>query len=195
MKQHAFNIFIDVDSVLLDYPRGFHKFMRERHPSIEYDYYDTYPFKFVNEFQESQHFAVLKALNGAARGLKKLLALPANIRIVTSSINSDRQGQLRIQNLENLFDARALANLVLLPTGASKTEWLLSNYSIKDNESRYILIDDHPKHITEWIRIGASGVLFYSGDWDYDKWPIPIDTAIAYNWEEIPMKIKQYIEL
>ena len=183
-------LFIDVDSVLLDYVSAFTKYMAVNHPAINYDPMDYFPRKYLDHFQNSEYFASLKPVAGAVAGIKCLREQPVDIRLVTCSMSGGPlQETRRRYNLSRVFDSKLLDGAVFLPYGASKIDWLKSEYEVEGEEWRYVLIDDHPKHIADWVNAKCHGILLNTTEWDSEKWPIVEQSVVAANW---PMVIEMF---
>lgn len=193
MRNPPITVFVDVDSVLLDYPTAFREYMRTTHPSVVFDPFDTYPIEFVSMFQEHSDFARLSPIAGAIEGLRRLRNLRVNVRILTSSVNSARQMDLRCENLSTVFDQGILQQAVLLPSGSDKAEWLTTEYSLAGEEWRYVLIDDHPMHIESWLKTNCHAILLKQGDWSSEKWPISSDVTVAHAWDEVPYLVWAHV--
>ena len=183
--KHLITVFVDIDGVLLDYSKHFNAYMASCYPSIEYDPLDTFPAKYVTTFQHSEHFANLQSIDGALDGVRRLRRLPVNIRLLSSSVNNSIQRRSRLKNLTNVFGGFITRDAVLLPSGTNKSEWLRRTYTLKDNLWRYILIDDHPMHVKDWLVKGCCAILLNRGEWSPRTWPIPDYALVASEWGEV----------
>ena len=181
-------LFVDVDETLLNYKWGFVRWMQYRHPDIKFEKNDYYPQDCVREFQNSILFSALPQIEGAVQAMDKIATLPIQVRVITASVTGKKQEYFRSDNLAKLFGISILEDAVYLKNGESKSSWMKKNYYHLGNRSKFLLIDDNPRYIKEFVRLGCRAI--------HLKGPFPDEdlgkTPSVSNWEEATKLIEEW---
>lgn len=181
-------LFIDVDDTLLRYKDGFIEWMKTKHPKVKFDQNTYFPEGYVEEFQEDVMFSYLEPVEGAWHGLNDLKHLSVNIRLLTASVNSKLQEYYRSANLAEEFGAEILKNAVYLGYRKSKISWVLKNYKDRTKHDQIMLVDDNPRYIEEFQRVGCKAIQ-YKGPFTGAVEGVPL----VYDWETVVELVKEWV--
>lgn len=185
------HILTDADGVLVNWNKGFVKFMTDKgYPQIpDTDgYYGiverhgvTYEQagKFITEFNESSHIAELDPYADAQEFVLKLANLGFRFTVVTSLSSDPTAAQNRKDNLHNLY-GDIFDEVVCLAQGASKYDELT-----RWSHSGLFWIEDHIKQAEAGYQAGLKTILVkhpYNRDYTADLFP---SVSHTNPWEEI----------
>ena len=181
-------ILTDCDGVLLDWEHSFHQWMKshgyELNVDAEYEYEIALMYNLSNQekkkctktFNESATIGHLTPLRDAVKYVKKLYEEHGYVfRVITSLSLDPYAGQLREQNLRNVFGS-AIEIVQCLDTGADKDEAL---DAYKGTECYWI--EDKPENANVGYTRGLKSILIaHNHNADYDG-----PATRVQNWKEI----------
>lgn len=170
-------ILLDCDGVILDHMTLFHDLYKHRivyqdRPS-QYKSFNCYfnrdPLEvdvMVNEFNNSQHFGTLPAIDNSKEVLNNLYQDGYKIFVITACGNSNKVVDARVKNLHNEI-GDIFEDIICLPLGADKTPALS-----KWKNTNILWIDDFVTHCKAGVALGLDSKLFKSLYNHYIEYPM-----------------------
>lgn len=179
------HILADCDGVLLNWEKGFHKWMRlKSYSRVRNDIYYIHEqyhkvarheaTKLMREFNHSAWMGYLAPFRDAVEGLQLLHTQGHEVTVITAMGGDKYSQDLRTRNLYNLF-GDVIKKVIFTPDNEDKTE-ALSKYK----DSGLYWLEDNPKNYETGLEFGLKSILM---DHSHNMW---YNASIrAESWKDI----------
>jgi 5'(3')-deoxyribonucleotidase len=163
MKKNK-QVVLDCDDVLLDWSSGFKRYIERETPyrqnvtkdtvfsiGSQYGISTAEGLGYVDKFNTGIYFQMLEACPGARQAVQWLLADDYDIHIITACGTFPQTERMRLRNLDFEFGPGAFKEVIFVPGGHSKVEYL-SNFpgcffvddAVHNVEAAKMQTDTHP---------------------------------------------------